>query len=1067
MKNIVLIIGLVIISTVTFLNAEIIDKCSPQLPSQSSNQSNTSDESKLRLEPDEIKNISSLQIPFIKNEGQVKSQEVKFYTKTLVGNVFITDKGELIYNVLYPRDYIGADTVLFPNGSPQPLAFFIKEKPLNTQNTGINVEGLERAETVINSFVGPKEDWRTNISTYNLITLGDIWEGITFNLKANQKNIEKLFVVHPDGNVDSIRFAVEGIKTLSLKESGDLELIASQGNTKFTRPIAYQDIPARTDGRSGGNDVIRKYIDVSYLIIDDSTYGFKIGNYDHSVPLIIDPLLLSTYCGGNGEDVCTGVIRDNLGFVFTVGYTNSFNIPYPGTIAPTFQPSLNYTAYLLYDVFISEFSPGLTTVWSSTYLGSSYASEFGAAIALDTAQNIYVTGTTNNIIATGRLPPDTLQDTTINGVATAAGIYDSSFNGGTDVFVARLSTNGSPNYNITTLNAFTYLGGTGNDYGCAIKVDNNIVFVAGIAGNSTFPATRGADTTFGGGYDGFIARFNNGLTTAGFACSYVGGLSNDFCHGLAVADTARNIIVTGNTFSSDFPTTTDTYRASLSGNSDAFITRFSNGLTSIINSTLIGGTGLDVAYAIATDSVNNIYVIGETQSSDFPVSCTALSTYSGAGDVFITKFNSGLTNTLASRFIGGSNRDVGYALILSGTVGPGQVFLYGYTSSMDFPTSPAILPPYSTTLSGSSDAFITRLDSNTFNLEASTYIGGSGSELNSPNPDLFINGAGIIIDTAPLAGAVTVVTFVGSTNSSDFPLVNPLDPNRPVPYDSNYNGTVSNGGASDTFIGRMMPDLGRLPLSIPITAVLPTSLTQATIRSPSNGAIDQIIPSVLQWDPPSNAGSTIRYAVYLSSVYSPQVEIYSGALTSYLPAPETFEEGTTYDWQVVSVDDYYVDPITFTRISWSNLARFTTAGWRPGPEPVITSTDDAGSSGDPFAPADAFTKELGTCFIATAVYGSPMHPNVVTLRNFRDKYLLTNTLGSKFVKWYYKVSPGIAEHIKHSTLLAIICRLCLSPFVYSLRYPISIGIFLIILSIIVILHSRKKITTIYIKNNTI
>ncbi|MFH0888838.1 MAG: CFI-box-CTERM domain-containing protein [Planctomycetota bacterium] len=1041
MKNIILIVGLIIISTVTFLNAETTETLSPT-PDQTINQTKSSLNTS-----EEMKNISSLQIPFIKNEGQIKSQEIKFYTKTLIGNVFITDKGELIYNVLSPRDYIGADTILLPDGSTPPLVYFIKEKPLNTEyripNTGINVEGLERAETIINSFVGPEEDWRSNISTYKLIALGNIWDGITFNLRANQKNIEKLFMVHPDGNVNSIRFAVEGIKTLSLKESGELELITSQGNTKFTQPIAYQDV-----------DGIRKPIDVSYLIINDSTYGFKVGNYDHSIPLIIDPFLSSTYCGGDGEDVSTGIVRDNNDLVITVGYSNSFNIPYP-TTAGAYQPNLNVVNYLLYDVVISQFSPGLTALWSSTYLGSDIASEYGTAIALDTAspQNIYVTG-----ITTGQ------------SFATT-GFYDGSFNGGIDVFVAILGRTPyslfTPYYTIATIDAFTYLGGTANDYGYAIKVDNDDVFVAGIAGNSTFPASGGADTTFGGGYDGFVARFNTSLTPGGFACSYVGGLSNDFCYGLAVADTARNVIVTGNTFSSDFPTTTSTYRSSLAGNSDVFITKFSNSLTSIINSTLIGGSGDDVAYAIATDQVNNIYITGETQSSNFPFSCTALSTYSGAGDVFISKFNSGLTNVLASRFIGGTGRDLGYALAISVTGQTGQVFAFGYTSSTNFPTSPAILPPYSTTLSGSSDAFITRLDSNTLNLEASTYIGGSGGELGVPSSDS-VNRGGIISDLAtftstPIPGFV-VLTFAGSTNSSNFPIVRAINPNDPSPWTGNYDGTASNGGASDIFLSRITPDLGRFPLSITVTdlaallsiSIADLTLAPAIIRSPSNGSIDQLIPSILQWDPPTNAvTTTAQYAVYLSSVYSPQIEIYSGALTSYLPAPEQLEEGTPYYWQVVCVDNYYSDPVTFTRVSWSNLARFTTTGWRKEEDPFIPSTDEesVGSSGDAYASKNEFTKG---CFIATAVYGSPTNLNVVALRKFRDNYLLTNSLGNKFVNWYYKVSPRIAEHIKRSTLFAIIFKLALTPLVYSLRYPIPISIFLIILSVIAIFYWSKK-----------
>jgi hypothetical protein len=1043
MKNIILMIGFIIFA-VNFLSAEIINQRQTPLPTQLNNSTKPSNTS------EDLKKISSLQIPFIKNEGQIKSQDVKFYTKTLIGNVFITDKGELIYNIITPKDYIGTDTILLSNGSPQPFNYFIKEKPIikTTGSNSITVEGLELAETIVNSFVGPKEDWRSNVSTYKLITLGNIWEGITFNLKANQKNIEKLFIIYPNGNVNSIRFAIEGTKSLALTESGELTLITSQGNTQFTQPIAYQEING-----------IRNRIDVSYLIINDSTYGFKVGNYDHSIPLIIDPLLSSTYCGGNGEDAYTCVIRDNLNYVIAAGYSDSFNVLFP-TTAGSFQPSLSIPipfTYFLYDGVITEFSPGLTTTWSSTYFGTFTKNEFCNAIALDNAnpQNIFVTGT-----AGGGALPETTSTT-----PTTTGVYDTTFNGGNDVFVARFGRNGSNNIN--TLSAYTYLGSTGNDYGYAIRVDTvptpQIVYVAGIAGNSTFPAVGGADTTFGGGTEGFIARLNNALTPGAFACSYVGGSANDACYGLAIVDTARNIVVTGNTASPDFPTTSGTYKSSPPvGDADVFVSKFSNGLTSVVNSTLIGGNGYDTAYAIATDQFNNIYVTGETQSSDFPVSCTALSSYSGSGDAFITKFNSGLTATLASRLLGGTNRDIGYSLAVSGTGQTGQIFLYGYTSSLDFPTQPVILSPFDTALSGNSDAFIARLDIATLNLESSTYIGGSGVELGLPAADIIARG-GIIIDiatltTTPLAGT-TVLTFVGTTNSLNFPLVNPMDTTRPSPYTGLFNGNVYVGGNCDTFVSRITPELGLNPSSVTIPALAP-----ATILSPSNGTVDQIISPILQWNAPSNAiSSTIRYAIYLSSPYSAQVELTVGAITNYLPAPELFEDGTPYYWQIISIDNYVSGSITYTRCSWSSISRFTTAGYRAGNDPVITTTDNAGSSGDPFAPRDSFTKPLGSCFIATAVYGSPTHPNVMALKSFRDTYLLTNLYGRYAVKWYYKISPGIAEYIKHSTLLSATFKLGLSPVTYLLRYPVLIVVFLIILSILSVLYLTKIIIPAYIK----
>jgi hypothetical protein len=96
----------------------------------------------------------------------------------------------------------------------------------------------------------------------------------------------------------------------------------------------------------------------------------------------------------------------------------------------------------------------------------------------------------------------------------------------------------------------------------------------------------------------------------------------------------------------------------------------------------------------------------------------------------------------------------------------------------------------------------------------------------------------------------------------------------------------------------------------------------------------------------------------------------------------------------------------------------------------------------------------GGCFIATAAYGSYLDPQVKVLRNFRDKYLLTNPLGKKFVKFYYSVSPPIAGYItKHEGLKAL-TRVALTPIVYGLKYPL---LPLIIIGFIFLLHKKRRL----------
>jgi hypothetical protein len=931
------------------------------------------------------KEASSLQVPFIKNEGQITADDVRFYTKLFNGTVFITDKGDLVYSILYPKDYIGADApggdILLPGGPlghpaggmpPQYISEIIREKLIINQNeSGINVRGLTRDQSCVNYIIiDSPENSRDNISTYNLISLGQAWTGITVNLKANSRNIEKLFMVSPEGNPESIKISLDGIEQLSLNESGELEVKTLKGGMSFTRPVAYQEINGE-----------RKSVEVAYRIINEKTYGFTVGDYDRKLPLVIDPLLASTYIGGATVDVSNGIARDAAGNVFIVGYTSGI---YP-TTAGAYQTAYTFGV----DAVVSKFNSNITSLLASTFIGSaSFRSEYGYAIAVDGSGNIFVTGTVGTA-------------TTPNSPATA-GAYDTSINGFYDAFVAKL------NNNLTSAGfAFTFLGGTGDDRGYGIVTDrNNNVFVCGVAGDSTFPAVGGPYITYGGsGQDGFVARFNNNLTAAGFVSTFLGGTQGDICFGITT-DSSNNVIVTGGTASPNFPTVPQVAQI---GSADVFVTKFSNGLTTTLYSTIFGGTGYDSSYGITVDLANNIYVTGQTASSNFPVNPPGNTFPGGGTDAFVAKLNPSL-NIINSRYLGGSGYDVGWSIAIAPFAE--QVFLTGYTTSSNFPTSPpANSPPLDSTLGGTSDMFVTRLN-NELGLVASTYLGGAGTESSTGATAK----AGIIVDSS---ANVVLTSF---TTSSDFPLSNPIT--------TPYNGSIYVSGG-DNFVCRITPDLRGG------TASTTSPLAPATINFPANLTSNVLIPPALQWAPPLNAIGTVIYSVYLSTDSYPLTLVYTGSETSAVP-PAAYE--TSYYWYIVASD-------SSGRVSWTTIYRFTTET-----DPLFLS----GSSGGETFGADSFTKPIGQCFIATAVYGSPTHPNVTALKKFRNNHLSTNFIGRYFVRWYYKISPPVAEHLKHSPLQASAVRFALTPIVYTIKYPALIAFVILILGGLLALRIRRR-----------
>jgi hypothetical protein len=448
------------------------------------------------------------------------------------------------------------------------------------------------------------------------------------------------------------------------------------------------------------------------------------------------------------------------------------------------------------------------------------------------------------------------------------------------------------------------------------------------------------------------------------------------------------------------------------GSADVFVTKFNNGLTATLYSTLFGGTAYDSGYGVAVGRANNIHVTGETSSANFPVSFTGTSSLGGGIDAFVTKLTPSL-NIINSRYLGGSGSDIGWSVAIAPFAG--QVFLTGYTTSANFPTYPASPPPLDTTLGGTSDIFVTRLD-NELALVASTYLGGAGTESSTA----VASRAGIIADSS----ANVVLTSI--TSSSDFPLSNPIT--------TPYNGSVYLGGgtpASDIFVCRITPDL-RGGASVTSDALAP-----AIISFPTNLTSNVPTPPVLQWSPPSNAIGSVIYSIYFSTDSYPLTLIYTGQESSAIPSAN-YE--TSYYWYIVASD-------STGRVSWTSVYQFTTEV-----DPLFIS----GSSGGVLFGEDSFTKPLGSCFIATAVYGSPNHPNVMALKNFRDNHLSTNFIGRYFVRWYYKISPPVAEHLKHSPLKASVVRFVLTPIIYTIKYPVSIASIILILGGLLVLRIRRS-----------
>ncbi len=314
----------------------------------------------------------------------------------------------------------------------------------------------------------------------------------------------------------------------------------------------------------------------------------------------------------------------------------------------------------------------------------------------------------------------------------------------------------------------TFLGGGGLETGFGIAVDSTgAVYVTGDTASSDFPLQAALQGSLGGAAsDAFVTKLN----AAGSAMVYstfLGGSGLDTTHGIAV-DGSGAAYVTGRTVSSNFPTQSPMQSAS-AGNSDVFVAKIAPSGSSLAYSTYLGGSGNDFVFGIALDAGGAAYVTGDTTSTNFPVQSALQSGYGGGTyDTFVAKLNASGSALTYSTYLGGSGLDRGKEIAVDSA---GAAYVTGLTGSADFP----VQSPFQSTLGGSFDVFVTKLDASGSSLVYSTYLGGTGND----------EAYGIAVDS-PGAAYVT-----GLTVSSNFPTQSPLQ--------------GSYGGGVDGFVAKLAP----------------------------------------------------------------------------------------------------------------------------------------------------------------------------------------------------------------------------------------------------------------------
>jgi Beta-propeller repeat len=693
------------------------------------------------------------QYGFIQNKGQIIDQNNQLNPHVLYlynGNglrVQLRKGGfsyEVIHTVKTPKTIINAE----PSGKFASLAdsFDISHEvhrvDINFKEGNKNavLKPYEPANDYINYYTtATPEQGITQVQHFQKVIYENVYPNIdiefVLNDATNRGKFKYNFIVKPQANLADIQLELLGANRTSLNKAGNILIETAYGNIEENIPLSY------VINSNNSHSTIK----ANFIALTNNIFGIKAEDYNHNQTLVIDPTNWATYYGGSGDDKGNGIAIDTNGNIVITGSTNSTNtiatigvhqtilgssfedafiakfnsdglrqwatyyggseidvgyrivtdingniIMTGGTISTNAISTIGAHQTVFgggginfnFDAFIAKFNSNGIRQWATYYGGSN--DDFGLGIAMDANGNILITG----------------QASSASAIATVGAHQTINGGGIRDAFIAKFNTNGVRQW-------ATYYGGSNGERGNGIATDaNGNIIITGFTNSTNAIATVGAHQAIygGGASDAFIAKFNsNGIIQW---ATYYGGSSDDYGNGIAT-DANGNILISGQTYSTNAIATVGSHQTIIGGLSDAFIAKFStNGV--IQWATYYGGSsGHESAAGIATDASGNIIIVGWASSSSAIATVGAHQTIygGGSGDAFTAKFNTNGIRQWAT-YYGGIGYDVGNGITADAN---GNIIITGQTSSTN---AIAISGAHQTVFGGgSNDAFIAKFSS--------------------------------------------------------------------------------------------------------------------------------------------------------------------------------------------------------------------------------------------------------------------------------------------------------------------------------------------------------------------
>jgi PKD repeat protein len=581
-------------------------------------------------------------------------------------------------------------------------------------NQDINVITADEVDGYRNFYYAHCPQGISGVKQYNKVTCKNIYNNIDVSYYGDKQNgIKYDIIVQPYTDPNQIKLHWKGAESIHINQEGNLVIKTSVNEFTESIPKVYQyingkfiDVKVKYILKEVQGAKSQVQSNASTHLVPNTSYliSFNVGTYNSSFPLIIDPW--ATYYGGSDTEYNTGIATDPWGNVVISGQT--YSIDFPIFVGAGYSQPLRSS-----DAYAVKFNAAGTPLWSTYYGGTN--AEKASGIATDNSGNIVITGITTSVdfpfsggfqAANGTLVVGESDAFVVKFNAAGMRLWSTYYGGKDDDIASGIATDNAGNIAITgytnssnfpvlaaggysqgigagwpKFDAFvvkfdatgtrlwaTYYGGSNDEntnsglsklYYSGICIDNTgNILITGNTKSGNFPvlAAGGYSQAFAGSGsfagDMFVVKFNSAGVLL-WATLY-GGSSDDMGSAITT-DNAANIIVTGSTTSANFPALAGYQMAHSSSFLDAFVVKF-NSAGARQWATLYGAPGLmlgTMAFALATDVTNNIYIFMEVEDGAGPTlvdACSYQPVFNGGSATNIPGYHSDVEDQMILKF---------------------------------------------------------------------------------------------------------------------------------------------------------------------------------------------------------------------------------------------------------------------------------------------------------------------------------------------------------------------------------------------------------------------------------